>query len=762
MSVPYYVDLFYEDIGFTNDYSNVLQFNSKEEREAYFDNIAHYRMENTQFNNMNIEGNSVKIAFYDLQSVDLDEINYLRIATRLYGSSTTIDTLEYGFVIDYSVITSAEDCTVVEFTFEKDIWMNYQFNFTLKECNIERSHMDRWNTDGTIKYTRPCMDALESYMKLKKSQEIDKRYRFKTRIHNTTQGTYYDKYVKENIALVLISHVIGSSIENKLIPIIMSNYTIEEGEVITGFISLHDSNGYKMFPTKNSIANGAVLNTFNINPEQIINISVIYNPSIEIQTEENGEYFTNKFYDMNDREMPLVAPDYNYVSLALATPGNEASERFTSEIIIDKSLPVLPENGDNYSNTHEPMLYKSPIIKRYITSYMGDEVCEISDVFINLNTIYITNLFSAIGSSNILSFSRNIAESSLQSGNMQMSAINAPILSDPWKSYAMTYRNTDRELMWTNILTAGLVDAGSTGISAGIGYRANQERAEMANIQRSMVDGRTKYGRALKAESQMYGSFAKQAAGMSIAGGVVQFGANAYSTYKGQELKEQSIKNTPTTAIKMGEFDSYLYADIDKNLEYVELVADDESYNQYANIFKKFGYAIYGVIQPNIKSRKYFNYIKTAGAILTGNVNQAILANLAVLFDKGMTIWHMDCTTKDTLYTYNKENIERTLMVSDYNYTQIATIEDWDAAVSHLDIMKIGSRLRIAGISGTDRLHTISWRNVDSDIWNVESGSPTTSCDIHLDTAGTYEIYGRFKINGEYVNTETTRFKVIE
>ena len=179
MSTPFYVDLFYEDIGFTNDYSNVLQFNTKEEREAYFDNIAHYRMENTEFNNMNIEGNSVKIAFYDLQSVDLDEINYLRIATRLYGSSTTIDTLEYGFIIDYSVISSTEDCTVVEFVFEKDIWQNYQFNFTLKECNVERSHIDRWGEGNNPIYTRPSNDLLDTYMLISKKVELVDISRYK-------------------------------------------------------------------------------------------------------------------------------------------------------------------------------------------------------------------------------------------------------------------------------------------------------------------------------------------------------------------------------------------------------------------------------------------------------------------------------------------------------------------------------------------------------------------------------------------------------
>ena len=790
MSTPFYVDLFYEDIGFTNDYSNVLQFNSKEEREAYFDNIAHYRMENTQFNNMNIEGNSVKIAFYDLQSVDLDEINYIRIATRLYGSSTTIDTLEYGFVIDYEVISSAEDCTVVEFVFEKDIWMNYQFNFTFKECNVERSHVDRWDNTKNVIYNTPTYDAIDSYMKKNKIIKNEKTASFNT----DYQGSSTDKkYAICCIAYLFEANspITGNAEESMqyiYFPVDVSNY-LAEIKAHCAYYNSHELFIY--YPSLQSILDGTYVSKMSLTPSRVKNAFIVFdtvmtncitnwtlnidNTSVPgkaniVSWTEQGFSNATLAYDKNKYlNQGVNTKCYGFVTTA---PDRAYPWNMDKVVEIDISKPICPVNGDDYSDTHEPMMYKSPVMKRYISSFDGGTFMEIPDVKVrlgnreNVDKNYVhTKAFIDYTNAGVLAIinsSGDISIDNVMADSLFIPSINCDILNNAWDDYVNTTRGMDRQAMWLNIATGGMADTGSTAISAGIGYRSNMERAEMARIQRSTLDGRTKQARAMKKSEDMYARFARQAVGMSLGGGALQYGASAVGAYFGQEIKESAIKNTPGTLTKMGDLGSLIYTGVKSNLNYIELICDDVSKQKYADIFKKFGYAICGVITPNIKSRKFFNYIKTNGAILTGNVNQSILSNLAVLFDRGMTIWHMDCTTKNTLYKYDKENIERTLMVSDYNYTQIATIEDWDAAVSHLDIMEVGSRLRIAGTSGTDRLHTISWRNVDSDIWNLEGGNPVTSCDIHLDTAGTYEIYGRFKINGEYVNTETTRFKVIE
>ena len=109
--VNYKVDLFYGDIGFTSDYANVLQFDSANARDSYFDAISEKDIfDNTDFNNIQLSGNTIKLAFVDAtQIARLEKYNYIRILTRLYGGlyksqfstlSLSLDELLFPSVID--------------------------------------------------------------------------------------------------------------------------------------------------------------------------------------------------------------------------------------------------------------------------------------------------------------------------------------------------------------------------------------------------------------------------------------------------------------------------------------------------------------------------------------------------------------------------------------------------------------------------------------------------------------------------------------
>ena len=148
---------------------------------------------------------------------------------------------------------------------------------------------------------------------------------------------------------------------------------------------------------------------------------------------------------------------------------------------------------------------------------------------------------------------------------------------------------------------------------------------------------------------------------MSGIGGVTAFSANAIHQGLAQRNKEKAIQNTPGTLAKSG---NAIGSIIDNQFKvyYIETIVDDTSFEKYKMMFMKYGYYIGTVELPNINSRKYFNYIKTNGAIVTGSCNNLLLSYIASIFDNGVTIWHMDYTTYSTIYDYTKENIERSLM----------------------------------------------------------------------------------------------------
>ena len=56
--------------------------------------------------------------------------------------------------------------------------------------------------------------------------------------------------------------------------------------------------------------------------------------------------------------------------------------------------------------------------------------------------------------------------------------------------------------------------------------------------------------------------------------------------------------------------------------------------------FQMYGYKVNQVKFPNITGRKYWNYVKTIGAVIQGNIDAEDRAAIAMILDKGITFWH--------------------------------------------------------------------------------------------------------------------------
>lgn len=68
--------------------------------------------------------------------------------------------------------------------------------------------------------------------------------------------------------------------------------------------------------------------------------------------------------------------------------------------------------------------------------------------------------------------------------------------------------------------------------------------------------------------------------------------------------------------------------------------------------FSMFGYKVNIVKIPNITGRRNWNYVKTIGCNITGDIPQTSLAEIRGFFDSGITIWHNPATFRD----YSQEN----------------------------------------------------------------------------------------------------------
>ena len=85
--------------------------------------------------------------------------------------------------------------------------------------------------------------------------------------------------------------------------------------------------------------------------------------------------------------------------------------------------------------------------------------------------------------------------------------------------------------------------------------------------------------------------------------------------------------------------------------------------NKIFKYFQHYGYKVNDFKKPNIKSRYYYNYIKTIDANIKSNINQEYIEEIASLYNKGITFWHYrDANTFKGIKNYDYENVEINLI----------------------------------------------------------------------------------------------------
>jgi hypothetical protein len=78
-----------------------------------------------------------------------------------------------------------------------------------------------------------------------------------------------------------------------------------------------------------------------------------------------------------------------------------------------------------------------------------------------------------------------------------------------------------------------------------------------------------------------------------------------------------------------------------------------ENIKMIDDYFSMFGYKVNTIKKPELNTRPYWNYIKTSGVNMIGNVPQDALNVLKQMFDNGVTMWH------SLSYMYKYEDYKR-------------------------------------------------------------------------------------------------------
>lgn len=125
---------------------------------------------------------------------------------------------------------------------------------------------------------------------------------------------------------------------------------------------------------------------------------------------------------------------------------------------------------------------------------------------------------------------------------------------------------------------------------------------------------------------------------------------------------KSDLKSTPATMISMG---SNIYYGLDKGSKKVHLYRfgmTEQFFDKIGFYFHRFGYKQnkhMAFSREDKRNRYYYNYIKTTGANirLGSGIPRSILSELQQIYDKGVTIWHMDREGVE-MHNYENDNYE--------------------------------------------------------------------------------------------------------
>ena len=212
---------------------------------------------------------------------------------------------------------------------------------------------------------------------------------------------------------------------------------------------------------------------------------------------------------------------------------------------------------------------------------------------------------------------------------------NVEVIRNAWLSYMLQERDAARSMVQTEINQQAIASA-IGGVSSATSMGGMQGLSDKGNVPGGVAIG--------------LGVGAIQTVGSYI--------ANQHFMFEQQDIREKAIKNKANNISQTGNFKSII-----TEFALYETCCDETTLGLKALEFHKYGYGIYRYETPQLKSRKYFNFIATNIVKINGNLNNNIKIAIMEIFNNGVTIWHGDYINElSGIGDYSKENIERSLL----------------------------------------------------------------------------------------------------
>jgi hypothetical protein len=573
-------------VPFSNDYKHTRWFDTSSAQESYFlgKTVVHSMTENTF---QKIEGkNFISVK----QNIDaLWGVNYVMFQNTSYNVKWF-----YGFVTKLEY----KNATTTYVHFEIDVLQTWMFTMNFKPSYVVREHCQLWNTDGS-----PVINTVDEGLNYGSTYE--------------TVNVINWKPYNNVLFLVIVTKALMHDRDTN----------IKTGDIYPTVNSAPQPLCYYVHPFK---LDGTIPVAWDENSEEIIlsNPTDVLKALYELDGAINNivSLYITDYIGVNlavDGSGTITFPSSQFVNVNIMyeAPGT-TTDSYLNTIFV-KGINQYQPKAVTYTNKYadyrtvkESKLLMFPYTTLLLDDLKGNRQT-LKNEYIKGDDLII-NVRGSLGTSNKTSYSidnyqvkDNIEPADLFLSNLENAVLNnnpndLPILTDMLGAFLQGNRNSIQNQLNSTIFS---------------GYM---------NTMSGVISGASS---AVTGNAQGVVS-----SGMGIVGGM----ANTYFQTQGMIAKQQDINNTPPSLSKMG---SNTYFDYGHNLSGLYLIKRQitpEYQKKLEDFFNIFGYKKNEVKLPNFHTRQNWNYIQTAGCVITGNFNNEDLQELKSVFDSGITLWHTD------------------------------------------------------------------------------------------------------------------------
>ena len=497
----------------------------------------------------------------------------------------------------YAFITGMEylNDNVTAISIKTDVWQTWQFSLSFKPCLIDREHA---NTDTAGSNTLP--------------EDLELGEMVCNGSTSNFGGGTIDPNNKRYYTIIEVSQVENSGTESTM------SYTWASGT-------------HELTPAVNSIERGTI--------PLIVGGTFAGSQSGAIRTASNITHLYDKAglgeSIINIYQLPTeVVPPFNEIIISVVNGGTvdgigvPVDLQNTMSIVSSKTF-TRPTSVNGYTPKNKKLL-TYPYCYFNISNNAGTCMPYRYEDFNGNVEFGVEGTFGVSGSTkaipkNYLNISGNALDYSVNGPKF-------PVCS--WKSDSytnwLTQNAVNLEMQWKNTILHGIANIGTTAA-----------QGALAGGQIGSVGGAFKGGVA--------GAIA------GAGGTAVTLPASLLALAREQHVaKTQAnmVSDQVKGNINAGDFvwakyrSPFTYMPMSIKAEYARCI--DEFWNQY-------GYKCNRVKTPNVTGRRNWNYVKTVGCYIGGNIPQEDMQEIKNMFDRGVTFWHNPATFMD--YSQNNDII---------------------------------------------------------------------------------------------------------